>query len=122
MEGALLPLVGDFLADMTLWLPMSLLLATAYVRTACAYRRHHAEQTGESVDLLTTLSQITHEVLALLGGGFFGVLCAYLGWDEYHKTRAFAGNVPLMTSLTVVGLGSFVVSLIRFGRHLRTDV
>jgi hypothetical protein len=77
---------------------------------------------GKTVDALATLSDVAYEVLALLGGGFFGILFALLAWDEYHKAGAFAGYAPLMSVLAAIGLGGCVVSLVKLGRYLRTDI
>ena len=122
MGGALLPVVGDFLTDMLLWFILSLALATAYVRAAYGYQRRLAAHKGETVHALAVLSVVAYEVLALLGGGFFGVLGASLAWDEYRKAGAFAGHAPLMTGIAIIGLGACAVSLVKFGRYLRTDM
>jgi hypothetical protein len=121
MGGALLPIVGNFVADMLLWLTTSVALAAVYVRAAYVYRRRMAAHTGGTVDALATLSEVAYEVLALLGGGFFGVLCASLAWDEYHKAGEFAGHAPLMTGIAAIGLGACIASLVKLGRYMRTD-
>lgn len=121
MGGALLPVVGHFVTGMFLWFALSLALAMGYVRTAYVYRHRLAAQTGETIDVLATLSDIAHNVLAPLGGGFFGVLCGSLGWDEYRKTVTIEPYMPLMAGIAVVGLGACVTSLVKFGRYMRTE-
>lgn len=122
MGGALLPVAGNFVTDMLLWFVLSVSLAAAYVRAACAYRRRQAEHKGETVPALAVLSEVAYELLALLGGGFFGILGASLAWDEYRKAGAFAGYAPLMTGIAIIGLGACAVSLVKFGRYLRIDM
>lgn len=122
MGGALLPLTGDFLTDMLLWFLLSVALATVYVRAAYGYRRRLATRTGRTVHALAVLSDVACEVLALLGGGFFGILGASLAWDEYRKAGEFAGNVRLMAGIAVIGLGAFAFALVKFGRYLRADM
>jgi hypothetical protein len=122
MGGAFQPVVGHFFADVLLWLGVSVALAAIYVRAAYVYRRRQAAQMGKTVHVLATLSDVAYEVLALLGGGFFGILFASLAWDEYHKAGAFAGYAPLMSVLSAIGLGGSVVSLVKLGRYLRTDI
>jgi|GEM_PF-1910569 len=122
MGGALLPVAGDFLIDMLLWFILSAALAAAYVRAAYSYRRRLAAQTGKTIHVLAVLSEVGYELLALLGGGFFGVLGASLAWDEYRKAGAVAGYAPLMTGIAIIGLGACAVSLVKFGRYLRTDM
>jgi len=110
MEGALLPVAGDFLIDMLLWFILSAALAAAYVRAAYSYRRRLAAQTGKTVHALAVLSEVAYELLALLGGGFFGVLGAFLAWDESRKAGAFAGYALLMAGIAIIGLGAFAVA------------
>ena len=55
---------------------------------------------------------------ALIALFFLG---ASLAWDEYRKIGAFAGHVPLMTGIAIIGLGACAVSLVKFGQYLRTD-
>lgn len=123
MGGVLLPFVNHFLTDMILWLSLSVALAVGYMRAAYAYRRRLAKRTGEVVNnALSILSDVSYEVLALLGGGFFGVLFSWLAWKEYRNASGFAGYAPLMTCLAVIGLGACMTSLVKFLHYLRTDM
>jgi hypothetical protein len=122
MGGALLPVVGDFITDMLLWFALASVLAVSYVRAAYAHRRRLAAQTDASVSFLVTLSDVAYEVLSLLGGGFFGVLCASLAWSEYRKNGVFGGHAPLMAGLAVVGLCACISTLVKLGRYLRRDM
>jgi len=96
-------------------------LAAAYVRAAHIYRNRLAARKGETIDVLSTVSSVSYEVLGLLGGGFFGILFAYLANTEYHKAGGFSGNTLLMAGLGVIGLDAFGVSLVKFLRYQRAN-
>jgi hypothetical protein len=121
MGGVFLPVVGDFLIDILLWFAMSLALVTFYVRAAYAYRRRLAERTGMTVDALATLSEVTYEVLFLLGGGFFGILFASVAWDGYRKGGSLSGETLLMAGVAAILLCACAVSFVKFLRYMRTD-
>jgi peptide/nickel transport system permease protein len=57
--------------------------------------------------MLSTLSDISYEILGLLGGGFFGILFSYAAWSEYNKAGGFSENMLLMA-----GLGAPVVTMV----------
>jgi hypothetical protein len=117
--GVFLPVSGNFVADLLLWFVLSAGSAYAYVRTAHAYRRGLAMRQGKTLDLLSTLSDIVHEVLGLLGGGFFGILFGYAALNEFRKVGRLSGDVLLMAGLTVVSSCAFGFSLMKFLRYQR---
>ncbi|MHC1724517.1 MAG: hypothetical protein AB9866_00580 [Syntrophobacteraceae bacterium] len=119
--GVFLPIVGHFVTDTLLWFAVSSALAGSFVRSAHVYRSRLAARKGETIDVLSTLSDVSYEVLGLLGGGFFGFLCPSLAWNEYRKVCEFTGNMLVVTGMAVVGLGACGVPLVKFMRYRRAN-
>ena len=122
--GAFVPISGSFVSDMILWFAITVGLAAVYIRAAHLYRRRLAERKGETIEMLSTLHDVSYEILGFLGGGFFGILLASVAWSEYEKAGGFSEGVALMAGLATIGVGACCTSLVKFWRcqHANTEM
>jgi len=119
--GAFLPISGAFVSDIILWFAISVGLAAVYIRAAHHYRRRLAERKGETIGMLSTLYDVSYEILGLLGGGFFGILFASVAWSEYQKAEGFSEGMLLVAGLGTIGVGACCTCLVKFWRYQRAN-
>jgi hypothetical protein len=99
--AAMLPLSGNFAVDAAIYFLGLVGLSVFYVRAA---RRHD-----------TNLADIGMELLALIGGGFFAVLCGSL----VLKAGVRSEHGPVLLGVTVFFAAACTFNLYKLSRYLR---
>lgn len=121
MGAVFLPLMDNYLENLLIWFVASAFFAATYTKIAYSYHRHIAERNHVVFDRLSTFGDIGFEVLALIGGGFFGVLFGFMAWNQYHKTGLLNQGTCLLAGCAVIFLFLFCLTVwksIRYVRHM----
>ena len=113
MGGACLPVTGQVIADIALWLAAAVVAATYYARTARAARI----AVDEAQDRVELLGDISHELLALLGGAFFGPWLAVAAFKELQETSGGGPNTVYLAGAALVGLAALGYAMRKLVRY-----